>query len=142
ACGQLIRRADPDKVTMAWRVADRSGKVFIDHNMNRQGANIAAAYSLRPESRAPVSTPLTWEEVDAGGFVPQDFRIENVWERFADMGDLWRGVHEGPFMDLEPAMRALGVTVEPDPSGPLPRTAAASVADKTSDDIALASKDP
>ena len=53
ACGRMIAKADPDRVTMAWRVADRAGKVFIDHNMNRQGANIAAAYSLRPESRAP-----------------------------------------------------------------------------------------
>jgi bifunctional non-homologous end joining protein LigD len=142
ACGQLIRRADPDKVTMAWRVADRSGKIFIDHNMNRQGANIASAYSLRPEPRAPVSTPLTWDEVRGGGFEPQDFRIENVWDRFARVGDLWAGVREGPFMDLAHAMEALSVHVEPDPNGPLPRTASPSVAEKSSDEIALASKDP
>lgn len=142
ACGRLIGRADPDRVTMAWRVADRAGKVFIDHNMNRQGANIAAAYSLRPEPRAPVSTPLTWDEVREGGFVPQDFRIDNVWERFARVGDLWAGVHDGPFMDLTNAMETLGVEPEDDPGGPLPRTAARSVAAKTSDEIALASKDP
>ena len=76
---------------MAWRVADRAGKVFIDHNMNRQGANIAAAYSLRPEARAPVSL-LTWDEVAQGGFEPQDFRIDNVWERFDRVGDLFEGV--------------------------------------------------
>ena len=45
ACGRMITKADPDRVTMAWKIADRTGKVFIDHNMNRQGANIAAAYS-------------------------------------------------------------------------------------------------
>ena len=83
ACGRLILGADPDRVTMAWKIADRTGKIFIDHNMNRQGANIAAAYSMRPELRAPVSTPLTWDEVEQGGFVPQDFRIDNVWDRFA-----------------------------------------------------------
>ncbi len=142
ACGRLIGRADPDKVTMAWRVADRGGKILIDHNMNRQGANIAAAYSLRPELRAPVSTPLTWDEVRDGGFEPQDFRIDDVWERFARVGDLWAGVREGPFMDLSNAMEALGVKPEVDPSGPLPRTAAATTAAKTSDEIALASKDP
>src|SRR6476659_4347040 len=142
ACDRLIKAADPDKVTMAWRVADRSGKIFIDHNMNRQGANIAAAYSLRPEPRAPVSTPLTWDEVRAGGFEPQDYRIDNVWERFAEVGDRWAPVREGPYNDLAPAMDALGVEPEPDPGGPLPRTAAKAVADKTSDEIALASKDP
>ncbi len=141
-CGRLIGRADPDRVTMAWRIADRTGKTFIDHNMNRQGANIAAAYSLRPEPRAPVSTPLTWDEVEAGGFEPQDFRIDNVWERFALVGDLWAPVREGPAQDLSEAMEALDVQVEDDPSGPLPRTAAKTVEAKTSDEIALASKDP
>jgi bifunctional non-homologous end joining protein LigD len=142
ACGRMIGRADPDHVTMAWRVADRSGKIFIDHNMNRQGANIAAAYSLRPEPRAPVSTPLTWDEVAEGGFEPQDFRIDNVWDRFAEVGDRWAPVREGPYNDLAPAMDALGVEPDADPGGPLPRTAATAVADKTSDEIALASKDP
>jgi DNA ligase D-like protein (predicted ligase)/DNA ligase D-like protein (predicted polymerase)/DNA ligase D-like protein (predicted 3'-phosphoesterase) len=141
-CGRLIGRADPDRVTMAWRIADRTGKTFIDHNMNRQGANIAAAYSLRPEPRAPVSTPLTWDEVEAGGFEPQDFRIDNVWERFARVGDLWAPVREGPAQDLTEAMEALDVQVEDDPGGPLPRTAAKTVEAKTSDEIALASKDP
>jgi DNA ligase D-like protein (predicted ligase)/DNA ligase D-like protein (predicted polymerase)/DNA ligase D-like protein (predicted 3'-phosphoesterase) len=141
-CGRLIGRADPDRVTMAWRIADRTGKTFIDHNMNRQGANIAAAYSLRPEPRAPVSTPLTWDEVEAGGFEPQDFRIDNVWERFSRVGDLWAPVREGPAQDLSEAMEALDVQVEDDPSGPLPRTAAKTVEGKTSDEIALASKDP
>ena len=138
----MIGRADPDRVTMAWRIADRTGKIFIDHNMNRQGANIAAAYPLRPEPRAPVSTPLTWDEVEAGGFEPQDFRIDNVWERFAEVGDRWAPVREGPYNDLAPAMEALGVEPEEDPSGPLPRTASSAVAAKTSDEIALASKDP
>ena len=141
-CGRLIGRADPERVTMAWRIADRTGKTFIDHNMNRQGANIAAAYSLRPEPRAPVSTPLRWDEVEAGGFEPQDFRIDNVWERFAQVGDLWAPVREGPVQDLTEAMEALDVQVEDDPSGPLPRTAARTVEAKTSDEIALASKDP
>jgi bifunctional non-homologous end joining protein LigD len=141
-CGRMIRDADPDKVTMAWRVADRAGKVFIDHNMNRSGANIASAYSLRPEARAPVSTPLTWDEVFEGGFEPQDFRIDNVWERFARVGDLFAGVRTEA-MDLSNAIEALGVTVEPDQSGPLPRTAkAAATAARTSAEIAAASKDP
>jgi len=79
--GRMIERADRDHVTMAWKIERRTGKVFIDHNMNRSGANIAAAYSMRPEARATVSTPLTWDEVEAG-ITPQDFRIESVWERF------------------------------------------------------------
>src|SRR5207244_2339339 len=60
------------------------------------------------------------------------------------VGDLWAGVREGPGADLGAALDALGVEVEEDDPvrGPLPRTAAPDVRGKTSDEIALASKDP
>jgi DNA ligase D-like protein (predicted ligase)/DNA ligase D-like protein (predicted polymerase)/DNA ligase D-like protein (predicted 3'-phosphoesterase) len=147
AAGRLIRDADPDRVTMAWKIADRTGKIFIDHNMNRAGANIAAAYSLRPEPRAPVSTPLTWDEVFEGGFEPTDFRIDNVWERFERVGDLFEGVRTEA-MDLGAALEAVGVDPSvadgpgADVDAPLPRTAAPTVAGRTSEEIAAASKDP
>ena len=144
ACGRLITRADPDRTTMAWKIDDRTGKIFIDHNMNRAGANIAAAYSMRPERGASLSTPLTWDEVMEGGFEPHDFRIDTVWERFAELGDLFSPVREGPVNDLTDAFEALDVTAEDeDPMArPLPRTSAASVASRTSEEIAAASKDP
>ncbi|HEV8564260.1 MAG TPA: non-homologous end-joining DNA ligase [Actinomycetota bacterium] len=139
ACGRLILGADPDRVTMAWKIADRTGKIFIDHNMNRSGANIAAAYCLRPEPRAPVSTPLGWDEVFDGGFEPQDFRIDNVWERFARVGDLFEGVRtEG--MDLSNALEALDVKVEE--AEPLPSTVSPKARARTSEEVAAASKDP
>jgi len=136
ACGRMIRDADPDRVTMAWKIADRTGKTFIDHNMNRSGANISAAYSLRPEPRAPVSTPLTWEEVETGGFEPQDFRIDNVLARFAETGDLFAGVRAGPYMDLTNALGSLGIEPEPqERAGTRPRTSAQVVAASRDPDL-------
>ena len=110
AIGRAILRADPDRVTMEWDVSKRTGKVFVDHNMNRLGANIASAYSVRPEPGATVSTPLTWEEVEAGA-TPQEFTIATVHERFAEVGDLFRGVLEKP-VDLHPVFDALGLRVD------------------------------
>jgi bifunctional non-homologous end joining protein LigD len=105
--GRLVVRAYPEKATMAWPVADRAGKVFIDHNMNRSGANIASVYSLRPRPGAPVSTPLDWAELD-DDIEPDDFRIDNVWDRFA------QGDRFGPVLDdkqsLTQAMEAMGLT--------------------------------
>ncbi len=49
ACGRLIRKADPDRVTMAWKIAERTGKIFIDHNMNR------SARTSRPSTRCAPS---------------------------------------------------------------------------------------
>jgi bifunctional non-homologous end joining protein LigD len=108
--GRTIERADPDRVTMAWKVENRTGKVFIDHNMNRTGANISAVYSLRPEPGATASTPLAWNEVEAG-LTPQDFRIDNVWERFAKVGDLFEPVRTEP-QELAPALEGVGLPAE------------------------------
>jgi bifunctional non-homologous end joining protein LigD len=105
--GRLVVRAYPEKATMAWPVADRAGKIFIDHQMNRSGANIASAYSLRPLPGAPVSTPLDWDELD-GDIEPGDFRIDNVWDRFAS-GDRFAPVLTDR-QSLTGAMEALGIT--------------------------------
>jgi bifunctional non-homologous end joining protein LigD len=105
--GRLVVRAYPEKATMAWPVAERAGKVFIDHQMNRAGANIASVYSLRPRPGAPVSTPLDWDELD-DDLEPGDFRIDNVWERFA-AGDRFRPVLDDK-QSLSEAMEALGLT--------------------------------
>jgi bifunctional non-homologous end joining protein LigD len=111
AIGRLIRQADPDRVTMEWEIRKRSGKVFIDHNMNRSGANIAAVYSVRPEAGATVSTPLTWKEVERGEVRPADFTIATIHDRLARVGDLFRGVLDAP-VDIRPALEALGVAVD------------------------------
>jgi bifunctional non-homologous end joining protein LigD len=113
--GQAIRRVDPDRVTMDYQVARRRG-IFIDHNMNRRGANIAAVYSVRPEPEAPVSTPLTWEEVEAGDIRPQDFTIANIHDRLAEVGDLFAGFLDHP-VDPREAFAALGLDLSEPPKG-------------------------
>ncbi len=136
AVGRMIEKADRDRVTMAWQISRRTGKVFIDHNMNRRGANISAAYSLRPEAGATVSTPLTWDEVEAG-VTPHDFTIANVWERFARLGDLFDGVRTTP-QDLTAALEALGLPSAKE----LPKRADPAPRRRTSEEVIAASKDP
>jgi len=115
--GRMILAADPDRVTMTWEVRRRTGKVFIDHNMNRSGANIAAVYSMRPEPRASVSTPVTWDEVAKRRIRPESFRIDNVFTRLRKVGDLFRPVIDEP-QDIGPAMKALGVDLSKAPPMP------------------------
>jgi bifunctional non-homologous end joining protein LigD len=123
AVGRAIRAADPDRVTMDWDKRKRTGKVFIDHNMNRLGANISAVYSVRPEPGATVSTPLTWDEVKAGVH-PSDFTIASIHERLADVGDLFRPVLDVP-VDPREAFAAMGIEVEDAPARPAPSAAPA-----------------
>jgi bifunctional non-homologous end joining protein LigD len=114
AIGQAVRGVDPERVTMEYQIKKRGDKVFIDHNMNRRGANIAAVYCVRPEPGATVSTPLTWEEIEEGEVRPQDFTIANVHDRFARVGDLFEGMLAKP-VDPRPAFEALGIELS-DPS--------------------------
>ena len=80
-------------VTTEWVKRKRQG-VLIDANQNGEGKTIASAYSVRPRPGAPVSTPLRWDEVQAG-LDPADFTMDVVLRRVAKEGDLFSGVLEG-----------------------------------------------
>jgi bifunctional non-homologous end joining protein LigD len=77
-------------MTAEYRVAKRPrGRVLIDYNQNAWGRTLASIYSVRPRPLASVSTPVTWEEVDRGIKI-EDFRLDNVRDRIAKVGDLWK----------------------------------------------------
>lgn len=101
----LVHGADPELTTLEWEVKKRSGKVFLDVNMNREGANIAAAYSVRPEPGAPVSVPFSWDEID--DVDPRHYNIETIFERITEVGDAFLPVAEAPGQSLEAAIAAL-----------------------------------
>jgi bifunctional non-homologous end joining protein LigD len=69
----------------------RQRKVYIDTLQNSKGQLVAAPYSVRAFKGAPVSTPLGWNEVKHG-LNPKDFTIENVPDRLAKKGDLFKGI--------------------------------------------------
>jgi bifunctional non-homologous end joining protein LigD len=106
--GRAIRDADPERATMEHQKPKRTGKVFIDHNMNRMGANIAGVYSLRPRPEATASTPLTRDEIAGGEVKPEHFTLANAHERFAKLGDLFEGMLTSP-IDLVPTLTSLGL---------------------------------
>jgi bifunctional non-homologous end joining protein LigD len=62
----------------------------MDYNMNVRGKTLNVAYSPRGAAGAPVSMPLTWDEL--AGAHPLDFRLANAPQRLAQNGDRWRDV--------------------------------------------------
>jgi bifunctional non-homologous end joining protein LigD len=88
--GRHLMRAHPRDITMEWAVEKRTGKIFIDYNMNVRGKTLNVAYSPRGVPGAPVSMPLTWEELEAAE--PIDFTINNVPARLEKNGDRWHDV--------------------------------------------------
>jgi len=86
--GRHLMRQHPREITMEWSVPKRTGKIFIDYNMNVRGKTLNVAYSPRGVPGAPVSMPLTWEEL--AGAHPLDFLLTNAAQRVAETGDRWR----------------------------------------------------
>lgn len=86
--GRHLLRQHPKDITMEWTVSRRTGKIFMDYNMNVRGKTLNSAYSPRGVPGAPVSVPLTWEELAKAH--PMDFRIPNVMRRLEKAGDAWR----------------------------------------------------
>jgi bifunctional non-homologous end joining protein LigD len=90
--GRHVMREHPREITMEWAIEKRTDKIFIDYNMNVRGKTLNVAYSPRGVPGAPVSMPLTWEELEAAE--PIDFTIKDVPARLAKSGDRWHDVLE------------------------------------------------
>ena len=87
-----IARRHPRLATAIYRKDARPrDRVHVDFNQNAWGRTLASVYSVRPRPRAPVSTPVTWDELGAGVTIA-DFRIDNVPARVRELGDLWAPV--------------------------------------------------
>lgn len=88
AAGRELERRLPDKVTMNWWKEERGERIFIDFNQANRDRTMAGAYSPRALPAATVSTPLTWDELEAG-IDPTAFTVLTVPQRLADVGDPW-----------------------------------------------------
>jgi bifunctional non-homologous end joining protein LigD len=90
--GRFVLKEHADMVTMDWAVVKRTGKVFLDHNMNARSKSLASIYSPRVAVEASVSTPLRWDELH--NVYPTDFTIWTVPSRLEQTGDLWADILE------------------------------------------------
>jgi DNA ligase D len=85
AFGRELERRLPGRVTTKWWKEERGKRIFLDYNQNARDRTIASAYSVRPKPGAPVSAPVTWDEL--GEVQPEDFTVATMPARFADVGD-------------------------------------------------------
>ncbi len=71
--------------------ARRRDRIYLDYHRNRRGSTAVAAYSVRARKGAPVSTPVTWNELPS--IHPAQFTIQTVPLRLAKInGDPWSGI--------------------------------------------------
>ena len=71
--------------------ARRRDRIFVDYHRNRRGSTAVAAYSVRARDGAPVSTPVTWDELPS--LHPSQFTIQTVPQRLAQISaDPWQDI--------------------------------------------------
>lgn len=87
----LLEREHPDLVVSSMAKTRRAGRVLIDWSQNDRVKTTVAVYSLRARPEPQVSTPVTWEEVDAALRSQRaeqlTFTAPAVLARVADHGD-------------------------------------------------------
>lgn len=93
AVAEGLERTWPERVTSRAQRSLRAGKVLIDWGQNTEHKSMVAAYSARAKARPTVSTPLTWDELEAAR-TPSElvFELEDVLARVEAHGDLFAGV--------------------------------------------------
>jgi bifunctional non-homologous end joining protein LigD len=85
AIGQTV----PDLISWEWAKTSRRGKARLDFTQNAGNKTLVAPYAVRPAPGAPVSTPISWEELDDPELRPDRWTITNLAERLAKVGDLF-----------------------------------------------------
>ncbi len=98
-CGEmatLLTGRHPDLITTEFYKKDRKGRLFFDTLRNAQGATFVAPYSLRGKPGAPVSAPVTWDEVEDKKLKPDGFTLKNVPKRLDDINDPWGELRAKP----------------------------------------------
>jgi bifunctional non-homologous end joining protein LigD len=90
---ELMEREEPARVVSVQKKDLRKGKVLVDWMQNSFHKTTVCAYSLRARDEPTVSTPVTWDEVEACAddrdAAQLTFTAEDVLDRVEELGDLW-----------------------------------------------------
>jgi bifunctional non-homologous end joining protein LigD len=94
ALARHLEAEHPKLIVSTQKKELRRGKVLIDWSQNDEKKTTVSVYSLRAREHPTVSTPLDWDEVEAGDPDALVFDAPGVLERVEKRGDLFAGVVE------------------------------------------------
>jgi bifunctional non-homologous end joining protein LigD len=92
ALAEEMVRDDPGHLTLEWKKVDRGSLIYVDVNRNAYAQHAVAPYGVRPKPRAPVATPLHWEELSDRRLKPDRWTVKTIADRIAAEGDPWKGM--------------------------------------------------
>jgi DNA ligase D len=116
AMARELARRHSDIITDAWWKEERGERIFIDFNQNAPHKTVFGAWSVRARPGGQVSTPFSWNELDA---IDADaLTLVTVPARVADRGDPWEHVVPqslAPLLDLAERDQEAGLMDAPWP---------------------------
>ncbi len=89
---RAIGETVPDLVSWKWEKRQRGGRARLDYTQNAINKTVVAPYSVRPGAGAPVSMPITWDELDDPELRSDRWGIRDVGGRLVQRGDLFAPV--------------------------------------------------
>jgi bifunctional non-homologous end joining protein LigD len=97
AFAQAMAVDDPKRYTATMKKSLRKGRIFIDYLRNAPEQTSVAAYSTRAREGAPVSMPMSWDELGRVKSSSQ-YTVRNVGRR---LGTLKRSARADPWADID-----------------------------------------
>jgi bifunctional non-homologous end joining protein LigD len=97
---------EPKRLTTEQRKAKREGRILIDIQRNAYAHTAVAPYSVRPRPKAPVATPLDWDELAEASTRPDRWTVGTLPRRLEREADPWREMAAAA-RPLRPAQRLL-----------------------------------
>jgi bifunctional non-homologous end joining protein LigD len=94
ALARHLEAAHPKLIVSSQKKELRRNKVLIDWSQNDEHKTTVGVYSLRARERPTVSTPLAWDEVEAGDPEALVFEADDVLARVEEHGDLFAPVEQ------------------------------------------------
>ena len=99
---RAVGAAMPELVSWEWEKTRRGGLARLDYTQNAFNKTLVAPYAVRPMAGAPVSAPISWDELDDPSLRPNGWTIRTILSRLAARGDLF-----APALHLEQVLPPL-----------------------------------
>jgi DNA ligase D len=101
ALARELERRHPQSITAQWWKEERGQRVFVDFNQNAPHKTVFGAWFVRPRVGGQVSTPLSWDEIDA--IDPEALTLRTVPDLVQKRGDPWEQMAGEP-QSLQPLL--------------------------------------
>jgi bifunctional non-homologous end joining protein LigD len=92
AAAEVLAARHPDELTTEFRKAERGGRILVDVMRNAYAQTAVPPYAVRPRARAPVATPIAWDELSDSKLRPDRWTVKTVLRRLGSKGDPWADI--------------------------------------------------